>query len=401
MFNVWSSLTELRQPCLYRPLSDALLDRSGLVRKEVLTSIDRLLCEHLAWSQAPFQTPPSPPPMASDHRFLNVSALQKSIRRGDAGGAMRFAQQGCSIDAEHVFRRLAVCAVEDVGIGNLLAVGMALAIMGNRSMRQDGAAGELAAYLAYLLAISPKSRLACDLLSIADYDRTLNPIKAAFDKLSPDELAAVIENRTIPLAHRIIAAWLLAGSARFTGSTIPKVSRPKSEFLKLIARARLPLAFYYIADRTAGRLGEAMFISMLFIWEMLSAEPQLLTRQHILAEGELISGFPAASFDMHTREGRLALSRFARECQPVARLLGRLGSAQRDTAARHALFIVEGGQLKEQVRCAATDEIEAEAHRMELAYSGLSDTVQQSRLLRAVWDNLAFLNRLRRAIASA
>ena len=81
----------------------------------MVASLDRLFCEQLAAGRATFQAPPSPPPIPAAKRFLNISALQKSIRRDDAEGAMRYAQQGCALNSEQVFRRLAVCAVEDVG----------------------------------------------------------------------------------------------------------------------------------------------------------------------------------------------------------------------------------------------------------------------------------------------
>lgn len=97
-----------------------------------------------------------------------MSALRKAIRRGDAVGGIRFAQQWCYVDQEQILRRLAVCAVEDVGIGNLAVVGMALAVTGNQQMRNLATRGSLAALVARELAQSPKSRLACDLISVMD-----------------------------------------------------------------------------------------------------------------------------------------------------------------------------------------------------------------------------------------
>lgn len=89
MFDIWASMAELHQPCLYRPISDRMVGADGLVRREILASFDRLFCEHLAAGRASFKAPPLPAPIPATYRFINISALQKSIRRGDAEGAMR------------------------------------------------------------------------------------------------------------------------------------------------------------------------------------------------------------------------------------------------------------------------------------------------------------------------
>lgn len=397
MFDIWSSVANLRQPCLHRGVEDRMLDQSGLVRSEILRSLDRLFCEHLASGRASFQAPPAPPPIPTALRFLNTSALQKAIRRGDADGAMYYAQQDCQIDTEHTFRRLAVCAVEDVGIGNLLAVGMALVVMGNRLLRTNGAPDELAAYIAYLLAISPKSRLACDFLSITDYNRGLAPLKGWLSQQPVERLKWYAADRTRPIEERMVAAWLLAGTARYRGITMPKVNRPRTDLMRLMAVSRMPLMLYYIADRAAARIADAMFVSFLFIAEIVTTEPFREIKTTSL-DTETIGMFPAVAIDTHTREGRLAISRFGRECAPVRRLLRSVSPAFRDVALGNAVFIAEGGRLGEQVTCPAAGKIEQEAHYHELAFAGILQPADQTELLMAVSTNLAQLNAYRRDV---
>lgn len=395
MFDIWASVAELYQPCLYRPLDDRFVGPDGLVKKEVLASIDRLLIEHVSAGRACFQVPPSPPPMKAEHRFLNVSALQKSIRRGDAEGAMRYAQQGCGVDAEHIFKRLAVCAVEDVGLGNLLAVGMALAVMGDRRLRENRAPDELAAYLAYLLATSPKSRLACDLLSIADYDRSLDPLKVRLVKAGDQQLREIAETKDASYAERMVAAWLLAGTSRFRGANMLSVNRPKTEILKMMAAARMPLILYYIAERASARLSDAMFVSTFLMWEMVAQQPDMVVAERTQFDSAIIAGFPAEAYDLHTREGRVALSRFGRECLPLAKMLKAISPGQRDTATRHGVFIAEGGRQNEQLRFLQANLIEKQAHAVELAFAGLTDAGQRSEFLSIIAAHNGELNVLR------
>jgi hypothetical protein len=337
----------------------------------------------------------SPPPIPPEQRFLNISALQKSIRRGDAEGAMRFAQQGCSLNAEQVFRRLATCAVEDVGIGNLLAVGMALAVMGNKAMRERGAPDELAAYLAYILAISPKSRLACDLLSLADYDSDLAQLKRRLAHADVSELGRCATDKSKPLPDRMIAAWLLAGTARFGGTTMPKVSRDRQSLMRLMAASRMPLMFYYIADRTAARLGDAMFVSMLLIAELVDHQPHMAIERRPLTDVAMIAGYPVAAFDLHTYEGRAALRRLGIEHQRLMDVMAPLAPTMRDLAVRHGVFIVEGGRLAEQVRFSDADAVERQAHGAELSFAGLGEALGRAWFLKCLEQALPHLHELR------
>ncbi|GGI90780.1 hypothetical protein GCM10007973_28860 [Polymorphobacter multimanifer] len=394
MFDVWSSTSELGQPCLRRGLNSRLIDLNGLVRKQALSGLDRVLCEHLATGRASFQVPMQSPPLDPARRFLNVSALQKAIRQGDAVGAMRFAQQGCSVNAEQIFRRLAVCAVEDVGIGNLLAVGMALAVMGNRSMRENSA-DELAAYLAYLLAISPKSRIACDLLSICDFDRALDPLKTDLVRASPDSLRSRASDPRSPYAERMAAIWLIAGTSRFTGMNMPTINRTRADVMFMMTASRMPLMLYYIADRTAARTADAMFISYFLIAEMIAAEPDIRLSDRTIGAKAKIAGFPAAAFDLHTHEGRWAIGQFGRQCPPVAEMLLSVKPTMRDMALCYGVFIAEGGELANQVSFVAAENIEYDAHHAELAFTGIADASAQAQFLTAITNYLPMLNQYR------
>lgn len=396
MFDLWASTAALGQPCLYKRLNHHLVDDNDLVRNEVLTGVDRIMSESLLRQFQTFKAPADFQHIPADHRFLNVSALQKAIRRGDASGAMRFAQQGCQLDQEHVFRRLAVCAIEDVGIGNLAAVGMTLAVMGNRHLRNLGPRGSLAALIARELATSSKSRLACDLISIVDYDQTLGSMKRQLVNAPVHELRDLVENKAAPIAHRMLSAWLLAGTRRFAGTNMPTTpKRPRSEFMRAMAASRAPLLLHYIADRTASRLAEAMFVSMFFIAESLLSEPDIEVVPCQPTQGPKIGCFPAWAYDLHTREGRSALIRFGRECGEINGLLFRLPTNMRELAIHHGVFIVEGGLLKNQLRFDVANQIESDAHSAEMSFAGLSSQSEQLSFLTAIRSNLSHLNTIR------
>jgi hypothetical protein len=306
------------------------------------------------------------------------------------------------LDQEHIFRRLAVCAVEDVGIGNLATVGMALAVMGNKQLRNDGPRGSLAALIARELALSPKSRLACDLISIVDYDRSLGSMKTQLVDAPVGDLRCRAESKAAPLGHRMLAAWLLAGTRRFAGADMPITpKRSRTEFMRMMAASRVPLLLYYIADRAAGRLAEAMFVSMFFIAECLSRELDIDVANYELTPSPEIGGFPACAFDLHTREGREALNRFGRECETIRKLTAHLPTSKRDVAIRHGVFIAEGGRLQNGLRFDVGNMIETQAHSAEMSFAGVSSPSEQTSLLTAIKENLPRLNAIRSEVSRA
>ncbi len=204
----------------------------GTVRPNLLKSLDQLLWEHTAsgyldWKQHSHQQIS----ITKAQKWLNISALQKAVRRGQVERAIQFAKQGCQLDADHVFRRLAVCALEDVGIGNLLAVACCLAVLGDKRRRKEVGETNLAAYLARMLAESPKSRLACDLLSLVEYNPSLKPLITDWASASDAELSKHVHDQSLTIENRMLATWLLAGTHRFHSAVLPKSNyRPRAAY---------------------------------------------------------------------------------------------------------------------------------------------------------------------------
>ena len=66
---------------------------------------------------------PTPPvPLAAD-RYVALSALQKSIRRGHEDLALRSAMNLMIGGPHAIWRRLGIIAFEDIGVGNIDLVG--------------------------------------------------------------------------------------------------------------------------------------------------------------------------------------------------------------------------------------------------------------------------------------
>ena len=104
-------------------------------------------------------------PLAStlpDHRWLPASALQKSVRRGHADLATKYALALHALNPVAAWRRLAVMSLEDVSFGGSLVA--ACTIEASRSVRLRQKLGELQvlAACAQRLAESVKCRSVTD-----------------------------------------------------------------------------------------------------------------------------------------------------------------------------------------------------------------------------------------------
>lgn len=115
------------------------------------------------------------------------------------------------------------------------------------------------------------------------------------------------------------------------------------------------------------------------------------------AFNEMIAGYPAEAFDSHTRPGRWALSQFRMWVPEVSEILRYLPAWKQNIAIGHATFIVEGGQLENEITSVPTQELTCFAQRCELAHGGLHQRADQFDFLTAVSRGLPELNVFRRS----
>lgn len=399
------SLDRLGQPCLLRPISDKALTGEGLPRPDLLSGIDRLLIEHASREAADFAIPHRLPcPVAYGDRWRLVSSLQKAIRRGDIAAATVAALACYEVDDRYLWRRLVVIAVEDVLLGNLYAVALTLALAGNRRAREDLGGARAATWIAAQLAGGLKDRSACNLCVLVDLNRQLNG-RMEMWKHRPDDMLAVFASELDrPIEHRMLAAWLLAGTKRFWNINVPTDNdRPRWSLMRLMAESRMPLILYWIADRAAVRGGGCMFVATLPLWQELErAQDQDFTvRTEAITGQQRFGPILAPAYDMHTREGRRALRQFGELPAVADALSSTTCSKTRFDLLCEAVFAVEGGKLDRRLSAAVIDHCHERAAALPLSYFGLPRAQQQAQLLCTVGSTLPRLSDLRaKAIAA-
>jgi hypothetical protein len=247
-----------------------------------------------------------------NHRWRTVSSMQKAIRFRDRDNAAYAACTGWDMSPAHVLRRLGVISLEDTGAGNLFGNMMALASLGNSAWRRKMGERRLTVWLADHLAESPKDRTLCELCVLANYDTA--PDKVAMSRWPDQQLEDCMDNRQAPLAHRMVAAWLLSGAHTFHGVTVLRqATRHPRHLIRLMVERGLPRVLLYLAHKAMSRLREDLFVGLVFMHDMLSRSSDTSLHGPPSVEAIMIGPLLAAAYDMHTREGLAALRLFA-EC---------------------------------------------------------------------------------------
>jgi hypothetical protein len=358
---------------LVAPPGSGEIALEGGLSNPALGQIEGMLLHEVERRIVDFDLPENHPRgVDPDHRWRTVSSMQKAIRYRDRKNAIYAACTGWDMSPAHVLRRLGVIALEDVGAGNLLGVAMTLASLGSSTWRRSIGERRLTVWLADQLAQSPKDRTLCELCVLANYDTA--PDKLAMSRWPDRQLVDCMDNRQAPLAHRMVAAWLLSGSHEFHAVTVLRQSsRHHRHLIRLMVDRGLPRVLLYLAHKAVSRLREDMFVSLPFMHEMLLRTSGTSFRQPTSIAAVMIGPLLAAAYDMHTREGLLALRLFAERVPPIQRYLDQVPADQRSRLMRSGVFLAEGARLASQLDYAGSIALANEAHRAELSSPGLPE----------------------------
>jgi hypothetical protein len=170
-------------------------------------------------------------------RWVALSAMQKSIRRGDSPTAQRALRTLYQHDPSSTWRRLLVIACEDVGIGALGTVMMAARRCANvKALCEKGRDGAAALVTAQMLAEAPKERSADLLFAVALRDPALEIMRSRCRSVSVSRRLEFVEDPTLSLPERRsrrLAFFRNRVAGRTTGW-----SRPPGRSLANLRRAR-------------------------------------------------------------------------------------------------------------------------------------------------------------------
>jgi hypothetical protein len=327
-------------------------------------------------------------PIAADP-WLISSLLQKSIRRSETEIARRAAMTLSKHRGAAIWRRLIVIAFEDIGIGSVGAVTMTVAASDDSAWRRaHGGDIRLAVAVAGILAQAPKDRSADYLVGAKDHPLLTGFAQEMASASLPTRLSR-IGSRALNLPHRAAATFLVSG----TGTRNAEREALLSAFRDLGVAEELVAATGVAAARTR----EPITVMVPLIW--LAARDSKRQVRDCPVPSLVKSGdVPLYALDMHTRLGREAIWRFARENTEVHSCLARcVPEPFWRGAAYVAAFYVDAAPVARRLVWDQSESLEAFGIERDLLYAGIPvEGIQH--LLEVMRANLGHLNELRREV---
>lgn len=320
------------------------LNSNGCFSKESCAEVEVLLLKYIEKEIKAFYMPDEVGHGTDpNNKWRTASSLQKAIRYGLVDHAQFTVSALFDMDKSYAMKRLAVIAVEDCLMGNPLYTAASLAILGHATWRKTIDERRLLIWLAGKLAEGLKDRTAVNLCVWAGVE-DLVP-KGEWAKATDAQLIATMMNREFTYGQRMCAAWLLAGTKRFSGGGFPDMNdRKPTALFRTMAEIGVTRLLLYISAKTCSRLGEVMFATMALVHEMIDECTEDWVEENEIYP-EKVGKLLGAAYDKHTREGKIAIRKFFGSCKAMKPFMQAAPASAKDFLQGIGIFQAEGGVL--------------------------------------------------------
>jgi hypothetical protein len=313
-------------------------------------------------------------------RWLALSAMQKSIRRGDGLTAQRALRTLYQHDPSSTWRRLLIIACEDVGIGARGAVVMTAARCANaKALREKGSEETTALATTQMLAEAPKDRSADLLFAVALHDPALEVMRSRCRSVSVARRLEFVADPTLSLPERALAVWHSSGvESRGERRVGPG---DLDSLMRTYAELGVPERLLEAVAVAIKKAREPFALLLPLLWLTASGSETELLDSPLPSSG-LIKGVPLYALDKHTRLGRQAIGRLAQENAEIAQFLTERGRrSSDDRALRMAVFYADGALTRPTLRWRHSAQltaagIAADFHSVHVAASVGAELVQ-------------------------
>jgi hypothetical protein len=256
-------------------------------------------------------------------RYIGLSLLQKAIRRSEIHFALAAARYLLCENGSAFWKRLAIIAVEDIGIANIPLVSQVIVAAGDKPLRQELGGSEcVASALVQAMCLSLKDRSTDDLFDVLDRDASYNCRKAALSEMQEQELwetydpnAGNVEQNALTLVE-LATTW-----SRFS-AYVGKRSRWLVVMNSLPEETVSPV-IKWIATLGLQKTGLILAPFLCVLAPVVHDETEAMD-DRTLPE-LLISGVPSWAFGMHTRVGLAAFRTFASRSPDMKSLISGCG----------------------------------------------------------------------------
>ncbi|MEI9409157.1 hypothetical protein [Mesorhizobium salmacidum] len=306
----------------------------------IASDIERQLQHHEPQALAPIPATISP--------WLAAALLQKAIRRGRTHFALGAAATLLSKAPDRLWRRLAVIAVEDVGLGDLDAVFLTIVAAGQRRrLARLYGMERLVSFIVSRLTISRKCRATDDLYVVTNDCPSWNGDRLELTDMPLNDLLDVIAGPD-PIERRGIAVRHAMGGGEWAEDIrLTRRRRPQAVF-DFLCEAGFPQTLVEICREAHRQTGEAICGFLPLLWSVFDRSETVVRSDEFPSE-VTIAGVPSWALDKFTRQGRTAMARFLARDSGTSRWLdSHVAKRDRGAVFGHALFRAESGLVKDR-----------------------------------------------------
>lgn len=356
--------------------------------------LDFLTCRYVQDRQDRASNSDEPAPFVGADVWLLASTLQKAIRRGDLSVARRAGYQLLSLDRRRLWRRVAIVALEDIGVANIDAAITMIAVATSMK-RRKAIGGELLA-LEFVLAEAckaAKDRSGDHLISVITHEPVSAPERVILQGASRSALLARMVTSSVPLVSRIRAA-LVADERHALDRSRPGGDAVIGDVFEVLEELAVPSFLLSACKAYARQESDPLPVIVPMLWlERRVLVDTLGEIRRVTPPVDLIDELPDYAFDpIHTRLGKRAVELWLR-CY-----LSKPSWSARQVAM--ALWHHEAAACDQTLAWAEGENLRIRAERADLLSCGVPDeqhdaiktfVIEQHPALtcarRAVWAN--------------
>jgi hypothetical protein len=340
------------------------------------------------------QFSPETGPNCYPDRWIALSSLQKSIRRGAVEPATTAAMALWS-EPSRLLDRLLVIGLEDIGVGDPEVLREVVELATDRTWRRKLPDKGRAVTLGMVerMCTATKSRFADEILAIAQLEPALGPARTELAMASTEQLAG--RSATCDdIGLRALASWFLAGTARYPMDDVPRRQGDLDAVWEAARGQGVPADWLDLLNRAARRMPWplAVLLPLAYVSKANGKPTQLAQATPF----ETWRGIPLYALDQFTRRGRVAIGRWLAGCRELQEILQ--AAAPRlawPKITRYAVFAVESQVCDRHLMWAEQRDVLWRSMLSEVTGRGLTAEYMDP-LLACATVHLAALNERRR-----
>jgi hypothetical protein len=338
--------------------------------------------------------------LATADPWVTSSLLHKAIRRDDPVLAEAAARRFMHLRRSAIWRRLIVIAFEDIGVAGTGLVATLVTTANNAQGRALNAEDERSILaLVRSMAESPKDRGADYLNSAVRLHPALEAERERAGTACIQGRLDLVADPTLPLASRAVAGWYAAGVDSL-GEARLGVGHIDALF-EVLQTLGIPADLLSATKAAVNRTREPMCLMVPLVWHSAFKDGTPPAVDCRVPVSPVINEIPMYAFDCHTRIGKAAVRRFARENPAMQNWAESFVPDHRvERAACLGAFFTDAAPVARRLGWTGSEALERLGIEADMLGAGIPRE-GISPLLKVFADNLGHLNAVRAELFSA